>query len=129
MWILEWIGHQWELRRQKSFQNKKICWAFLRIFEAANLSSVELGMKEKLSPTAQIYGSHPINEAEPGVGHYWDINAIINWLKVEFTRQNYIVLAGQYQDSESAASMGYFVSYFKNHCSELLQVIKWRFYV
>ena len=80
----------------KSFQNKKIYWEFLKAFEAANLSSIELSVKERLSPTAQINGSHPVNAAVPGVGYYSDMIAPIAQSFDGFTCQNYIVLAGEY---------------------------------
>ena len=59
----------------KSFQNKNYYWEFLKTFESANLSSIELCVKERFSPTAQINGSHPVNEAKPGLGFYSNIIA------------------------------------------------------
>ena len=93
------------------------------------MSSIEFGVKERFSPTAQIHVSHPVNEAQPGIKYYSDIIAPIAQSLDEFTRQIYIVLAGEYQGSEWVTSTGYFVGTFENHCSEFLQVIKWRFCV
>ena len=84
-----------------------------KAFEAANLSSIELGVKERFSPTAQINGSHPVNAAVPGIGYYSDMIAPTAQSFDGFTRQNYIVLAGEYQGSEWVTSMGYFYGHFR----------------
>ena len=70
-------------------------------------------MNENFSEVAEINGSHPINEAESGVGYYSDIIAPIAQSLDGFTRQNYIVLAGEYQGSEWVTSTGYFYGHFR----------------
>jgi hypothetical protein len=96
-----------------SSQNKRTYWEFLNTFEAGNLQAIELGVNENFSEVAEINGSHPINEAEPGIGYYSDIIAPIAQSLDGFTRQNYIVLAGEYQGSEWVTSTGYFYGHFR----------------
>ena len=96
-----------------SSQNKRTYWEFLNTFEAGNLQAIELGVNENFSEVAEINGSHPINEAEPGIGYYSDIIAPIEQSLDGFTRQNYIVLAGEYQGSEWVTSTGYFYGHFR----------------
>ena len=72
----------------KSSQNKRTYWEFLNTFEAGNLKAIELGVNKNFSAVAEINGSHPINEAEPGVGYYADIIAPIAQSLDGFTRQN-----------------------------------------
>jgi predicted ester cyclase len=96
-----------------SSQNKRTYWEFLNTFETGNLQAIELGVSENFSEVAEINGSHPINEAESGVGYYSDIIAPIAQSLDGFTRQNYIVLAGEYQGSEWVTSTGYFYGHFR----------------
>ena len=70
-------------------------------------------MKERFSPTAQINGSHPVNAAVLGIGYYSDMIAPIAQSFDGFTRQNYIVLAGEYQGLEWVTSTGYFYGHFR----------------
>ena len=72
-----------------SSQNKRTYWEFLNTFEAGNLQAIELGVNENFSEVAEINGSHPINEAEPGIGYYSDIIVPIAQSLDGFTRQNY----------------------------------------
>ena len=95
-----------------SAQNKKTYWDFLNTFEARNLKAIQLGVNKHFCVDAEINGSHPINEAESGVGYYSDIIAPIAQSLDGFTRQNYIVLAGEYQGSEWVTSTGYFYGHF-----------------
>ena len=76
------------------------------------MSLIELFVKERFSPTAQINRSHPVNEAKPAIGYYSDITVPIAQSIDGFTRQNYIFLAGEYQVSEWVTSAGYFYEHF-----------------
>ena len=84
-------------------------------------------MKERFSPTAQINGSHPVNEAKPGIGYYSDITAPIARSIDGFTRQNYIFLAGEYQGSEWVTSTGYFYGHFRKSLFGITQNNKMAF--
>jgi hypothetical protein len=92
---------------------KNTYWDFLTTFEAGNLKAIQLGVNKHFCGTAEINGSHPINEAESGVGYYSDIIVPIAQSLDGFTRQNYIVLAGEYQGSEWVTSTGYFYGQFR----------------
>ena len=96
-----------------SSQNKRTYWKFLNTFETRNLQAIELSVSENFSAVAEINGSHPINEAESGAGYYSDIIAPIAQSLDGFTRQNYIILAGEYQGSEWVTSTGYFYGHFR----------------
>ena len=63
--------------------------------------------------TNLLNGRHPSNEAKPGIRYYSDIIAPIAESIDGFTRQNYIVLAGEYQGSERVTSAGDFYGHFR----------------
>ena len=69
-----------------SAQNKNTYWDFLTTFEAGNLKAIQLGVHKHFCGTAEINRSHPINEAESGVGYYSDKNVPIAQSLDGFTR-------------------------------------------
>ena len=95
-----------------SFHNKKTYFEFLSHFETRNLEKIEAGVLNYFHATAKINASHPINAAAQGVGYYSDIILPIAQSLDGFTRQNYIVLAGEYQGTEWVTSTGYFYGHF-----------------
>ena len=97
---------------QTSFHNKKTYFEFLSHFETRNLAKIKAGVSDHFHATAKINASHPINEAAQGVGYYSDMILPIAQSLDGFTRQNYIVLGGEYQGTEWVTSTGYFYGHF-----------------
>ena len=95
-----------------SFQNKKTYFEFLSHFETRNLEKIKAGVLNHFDDSAKVNASHPINEAAQGNGYYSDIILPIAQSLDGFTRQNYIVLGGEYQDTEWVTSTGYFYGHF-----------------
>ena len=95
-----------------SFQNKKTYFEFLSHFETRNLEKIKAGVLNHFDASAKVNASHPINEAVQGIGYYLDIILPIAQSLDGFTRQNYIVLGGEYQGTELVTSTGYFYGHF-----------------
>ena len=95
-----------------SFENKKTYLKLLSNFESRNLENIKAGVLNHFDATAKVNASHPINEAAQGVGYYSDIILPIAQSLDGFTRQNYIVLGGEYQGTEWVTSTGYFYGHF-----------------
>jgi hypothetical protein len=95
-----------------SFQNKKTYFEFLSHFETRNLEKIKAGVLNHFDASAKVNASHPINEAVQGIGYYLDIILPIIQSLDGFTRQNYIVLGGEYQGTEWVTSTGYFYGHF-----------------
>ncbi|MEP3134192.1 MAG: hypothetical protein ABJQ85_03085, partial [Rhizobiaceae bacterium] len=99
---------------QQSFENKRLYLQFLKNFDPMDLLVIEPAAREIFSDGAQINASHPINEAEDGVGY---VAGIVEPIMAAFdgcTRQNYIVLGGEYLGTEWVTSTGYFYGHFRN---------------
>ena len=88
-----------------SFQNKTRYRQFLSHFDTGD---VEQAVATHFAPDAKISASHPINEAQQGTGYYSDVIAPIMQAFEGCTRQNYIVLAGEYLGTEWVTSTEYF---------------------
>ena len=95
-----------------SFHNKKTYFEFLSHFETRNLEKIKASVLNHFDASAKINASHPINEAAQGTGYYSDIILPIAQSLDGFTRQNYIVLGGEYQGTEWVTSTGYFYGHF-----------------
>ena len=95
-----------------SFYNKKTYFELLSHFETRNLEKIKSGVLNHFDATAKVNASHPVNEAAQGIGYYSDIILPIVQSLDGFTRQNYIVLGGEYQGTEWVTSAGYFYGHF-----------------
>ena len=92
-----------------SFENKV---AYRQLLDSFGTEGVEQAVSDLFHETAKVNASHPINEAQDGVGYYSDVIAPIMASFEGCTRQNYIVLGGEYLGSEWVTSTGYFHGHF-----------------
>ena len=97
-----------------SFQNKTIYANYLQSFDGLSIQDIETQTKKIFSKTAKINASHPVNEAQDGTGHFTDVIWPISQAFGGFSRQNYIVIGGEYLGTEWVTSTGYFYGHFKN---------------
>ena len=96
-----------------SYKNKKIYAKYLNGFEVFSLEGIETQTAEIFNKTAKINASHPINEAQDGLGYFTDIIQPISKAFGGFSRQNYILLGGEYLGTEWVTSTGYFYGHFE----------------
>ena len=99
---------------QQSHQNKLLYLQFLKSFDPTDQFAIARAAREIFSDGAKINASHPINEAEDGVGYSTGIVEPIMTAFEGCMRQNYIVLAGEYLGTEWVTSTGYFYGHFQN---------------
>lgn len=97
----------------RSAENKRVCLHFLESFSAGDIAQVSAATKAHFVSEATVNASHPINQARAGTGYASDVIAPIMSALSGFSRQNYIVLAGEYQGSEWVTSTGYFHGHFQ----------------
>ncbi len=93
-------------------ENKRLYQTFLQSFEAGTGTVIEAAVSQHFDVRAKINASHPINEAEDGQGYFTDIIAPIMEAFEGCTRQNYIVIGGEYLGTEWVTSTGYFHGHF-----------------
>lgn len=94
--------------------NKAIYAEFLDSFNNGSLQEIKTAASEIFDSTAAINASHPINEANSGEGYVTDLIAPIAHAFEGFTRQNYVMIGGEYLGSEWVTSTGYFYGHFKH---------------
>ncbi|MCI2401128.1 ester cyclase [Aliiroseovarius subalbicans] len=92
-----------------SHENKARYRQFLSACETGN---VERAVTGAFHTEAKINASHPINAAQDGVGYYSDVVAPITTAFQGCTRQNYVVIGGEYLGTEWVTSTGYFHGHF-----------------
>ena len=95
-----------------SFENKDTYRHFLSCFDNGTASDVEQAVAAHFISGAKVNASHPINIAQDGIGYYSDIIAPIMAAFEGCTRQNYIVVGGEYLGEEWVTSTGYFHGHF-----------------
>jgi len=93
-------------------ENKRRYLRFLDSFEAEGGRAIEIAAGGIFDPGADINASHPINEAAQGAGYVTDIIAPIMAAFQGCTRQNYVVIGGEYLGTEWVTSTGYFHGHF-----------------
>ena len=96
---------------ETSVANKLLYLEFLESFKSRDRQAISTAAGI-FSDHAEINASHPINEATRGTGYVSDIIDPIAEAFEGCTRQNYIVLAGEYLGSEGGTSTGYFYGHF-----------------
>jgi len=92
-----------------SDQNKALYLAFLRRFDEGD---AEGAVADIFHDAAKVNASHPINESQDCLGYFSDIITPISASFEGLTRQNYIVLDGEYLGTEWVTSTGYFHGHF-----------------
>jgi len=97
---------------EQSAENKQAYLRFLDSFAARTLDVIRQSASEFFDPSAKIGASHPVNDANDGDGYVSDVIAPIMASFHGCTRQNYIVLAGEYLGTEWVTSTGYFYGHF-----------------
>ncbi len=97
---------------EESARNKRLYLRFLDCFETGNPPKIADGTAEIFAQSAKIHASHPINEATDGTGYFSDVIEPIMASFKGSTRQNYIVLGGEYLGTEWVTSTGYFYGHF-----------------
>lgn len=95
-----------------TIENKCVYLQFLESFEAGGVAAIETAVPKFFDTSAKINASHPINEAGDGTGYFNDIIAPINEAFQGCTRQNYVVIGGEYLGTEWVTSTGYFHGHF-----------------
>ena len=95
-----------------SFQNKKTYAHYLKSFDGRELEDIETQTATIFNKTAKINSSHPINEAQDGMGYFTDIIMPISQAFKGFGRQNYVVIGGEYLGTEWVTSTGFFYGHF-----------------
>ncbi len=93
-------------------RNKRLYYRFLECFESRDPRAIETAVYESFDSGAKVNASHPINEACEGVGYFNDIIAPILQAFEGCTRQNYIMIGGEYLGTEWVTSTGYFHGHF-----------------
>ncbi|MDG1531545.1 MAG: ester cyclase [Paracoccaceae bacterium] len=94
---------------ETSYKNKTL---YCQMLDSFGTGGMEEAIADLFHNAAKVNASHPINEAQDGVGYYRDIIAPIMASLEGFTRQNYIVLGGKYLGTEWVTSTGYFHGHF-----------------
>lgn len=97
---------------EQSHKNKLAYLQFLETTERLDEAIVAEAVTGFFDRSAKINGSHPINEAEDGLGYATGILRPISEAFAGCIRQNYIVLAGEYLGTEWVTSTGYFYGHF-----------------
>lgn len=100
-----------DIATDESAENKRLYLQFLENFNAGG-SAVDQAVTAHFAQNAKVNACHPINEAKDGTGYYADIIAPIMAAFDGCTRQNYIVLGGEYLGTEWVTSTGYFHGHF-----------------
>ncbi len=95
-----------------TYENKKLYRRFQDGFKSGSHNDIYAAADEIFSKTAQISASHPINEASVGDGYFTDIIAPVMDAFEGFSRQDYILLGGEYLGTEWVTSTGYFYGHF-----------------
>ena len=85
---------------EKSYSNKKYYAKFFDVFNSGSIASIESACLGIFAEDADIHASHPINQACSENGYFKDIIAPISQSLEGLCRQNYIVLAGEYFDTQ-----------------------------
>lgn len=98
---------------QQSFENKLLYLKFLENAESLKPGALNSATSAFFSDSAKINASHPINEATDGMGYACDVVGPIADSLSGCTRQNYVVLAGEYLGTEWVTSTGYFYGHFQ----------------
>ena len=93
-------------------ENKRIYGEFLNSFEGGDRGAIMAGCQSTFAPTAKIDAAHPVNEATGGTGFFEDVIAPIIDAFEGFSRQNYVLIGGAYEDTEWVTSTGYFYGHF-----------------
>jgi predicted ester cyclase len=96
---------------EESARNKRLYLRFLQSF-SGNPGDIEKAARILFSEEAAIHASHPVNEARSGDGYVTDIIAPILAAFTGCTRQNYVVVGGEYLGTEWVTSTGYFHGHF-----------------
>ena len=99
---------------EQSTKNKRLYLQFLEKINVMQTMAIEQATAEFFSDDATINASHPINEAADGLGYATDIISPIIAAFDGCTRQNYIVLSGEYLGTEWVTSTGYFHGQFRH---------------
>lgn len=94
-----------------SYENKLAYKQFLGRFDEGRDEAL-VAAETLFHPGAKINASHPINEASDGLGYMTDVIEPIRQAFSGFTRQNYIMLGGEYLGTEWVTSTGYFYGHF-----------------
>ena len=94
-------------------ENKRLYLRFLESFKDGNAAEIEQAASEIFATKASINASHPINEARPGDGYPADIIAPLMAAFEGLSRQNYVVIGGEYEGTEWVTSTGYFYGHFR----------------
>lgn len=97
---------------EQTARNKQTYLRFLDSFSGGGLAAPEQAAATIFAPGAAINASHPINEARPGDGYIADIIAPIMAALDGCTRQNYVVIGGEYLGTEWVTSTGYYHGHF-----------------
>jgi len=94
---------------ETSHNNKAL---YRKLLDSFAMNKVEAAVSRLFHESAKVNASHPINEAQDGDGYLHNIIAPIFASFEGCTRQNYIVLGGEYLGSEWVTSTGYFHGHF-----------------
>lgn len=94
---------------ETSHNNKAL---YRKLLDSFAMNKVEAAVSSLFHESAKVNASHPINEAQDGDGYLHNIIAPIFASFEGCTRQNYIVLGGEYLGSEWVTSTGYFHGHF-----------------
>jgi predicted ester cyclase len=94
---------------ETSHNNKAL---YRKLLDSFGTNKVEETVSRLFHETAKVNASHPINEAQGGLGYHKDVIAPIMTAFKGCTRQSYIVLGGEYLGAEWVTSTGYFHGHF-----------------
>ncbi len=94
-----------------SAENKARYLQFLDSFAEPGLTQVGRAADSAFASDAATHASHPINTVRPG-GYVTDVLAPIYASFEGCTRQNYVVIGGEYLGTEWVTSTGYFIGHF-----------------
>jgi predicted ester cyclase len=92
-----------------SVSNKAL---YSRLVNSVELNDVKSAVADLFDSEAKVNASHPINAAQDGDGYYSDVISPIMAAFEGCTRQNYIVLGGEFLGTEWVTSTGYFHGHF-----------------
>ena len=95
-----------------SAANKRLYRQFLGAFVKGQADDIEQAVANIFRADAKVNASHPINVARDGHGYFDDVIAPIMRAFDGFTRQDYIMLVGEYLGTEWVTSTGYFYGQF-----------------
>ncbi|MCK0125948.1 ester cyclase [Gelidibacter sp. F2691] len=97
----------------QSVENKRIYHSFLKNFDKGGTTRIEDAVAKSFDTGAKVNASHPINEAQDGTGYFTDIISPIWQAFAGCTRQNYVMIGGEYLGTEWVTSTGYFHGHFE----------------